>query len=249
MPAFTATTLHHLRQHVKSVIGRSNPEIILCANQHFSACDLVDLAHSLSVFAPANGFQWEFIRWKFALKRLNGMVLTIRYKAQAPGKTLFARRFTLERGQLVANHDYLVLPKKLQGANLSRILNGIMYQMYNQLAITKVKVYAGFDGGGYAWAKAGFAATVKKEVYHILKQARAKIDNGSTNLLTHALLDSFEEYADNHYARNPNQYFPIYLWGNAPEGRELLAGTDWHGELNLAEGPQRTIFEIYLSKR
>ncbi|QIL78456.1 hypothetical protein [Hymenobacter sp. HDW8] len=215
--------------------------------------DFVNLAKELKDVPTVYSFEWHKSLWSSHYSVQNNSILNFSYEATAYGKPILLERDILvEQRKLIVNHVCLAMPKELQGRGISRKLNTILYNQYKLSGIKAIRLKAGLTDGGYVWAIAGFHATKREEVEIILQSARKKADEnaalGRTSSLTHALCDDLQELVSFHYSITPEAYFPMHTFSDMECGEEILKGTQWSGELDLAYKPQTHIFDQYLNK-
>ena len=157
---------------------------------------------------------------------------------------LFERTFIREKNVLKAKHDYLVIPKAYRNQGLSRVVMALCLRQYELMGVTKVQVHAGFENGGYAWARMGFRATDQRQVKKILDDARVNPKIGKEQYeAMKALYDAY--YLD------PNRDFRgffIYEWSILICGREALMGSDWIGEFDLSDPSELVNFKNYVKR-
>jgi hypothetical protein len=255
---FDELSLELLRQVTTEVSGNadqpsiiSDSDIIQHLNKHFSTCNLPELAFALEEVTAFFEHDWDVAFWELSDGSDQGTLLTLYYLSQTVhGNVRLVRRFTQEDTRLVAYHDLLDLPEKLQDGGTSRAINKAMYyNAYKQLGIKKIKVHAALQAGGYVWAKAGFSAVNKYEVLGILHRAVKRISDGDMTILTYELIDELEQQVERFYASSKGN-FPLYIWAQRSEfAKDLLLGTNWHGELNFDEPVPVGIFELYINKQ
>ena len=155
---------------------------------------------------------------------------------------LFVRSFLKKAGQIEINHEYCVIPKASRGKGLIKPVFQESLQQYVNMNAAKILVHAGLSAGGYAWAKHGFVAVYKIEVDAILKVAEERLPANEFNVVKRI----YEVY----YHRNPvGKNFPIDLWAALDFMKPILAGSDWHGEVNLKNEEQFHNFMNYVFRQ
>lgn len=242
---FDEVVLNSIRALGVQMQGGSDKEIVQCIQSFMPEGDFLQLAISLDSVSKKFGFSWEQAEWHISDGRHNGVLLNLEYKTVFGKKEelLLQRRINNQDGHLIAHHDWLGLPVILQRKNISRIINGALYILYRAVEVRTIETYAGLDVGGYAWAKAGFAAVDRDEIEDVLNRAKR------LSLQPPAVIDALSRQVDRHYAQNPNQPFPIWEWGSTISLKEMLMGSLWHGELNLYNQQQVARFEEYLKPK
>ncbi len=155
---------------------------------------------------------------------------------------IFQRRFQKTETEIVVHHDYFVLPETHRRLGLSKPVFQESLQQYINIGASKIHFHAGLSGGGYTWARHGFTVTNRDEVDEILRDARKK--------LFPAQVLSIEKIY-NHYYNNPDpdyhhMAFPVFLWANIPFMKDVLRGSNWHGQLDLQNPEKITNFTNYV---
>ncbi len=142
-------------------------------------------------------------------------------------------------GEIIIEHRYCIVSLPYQGKGLIKPIFQESLQQYVNLGVRKVRVHAGFAGGGYTWARHGFVATDQKEVETILKDA--------DNKLTVNEMSPVRRIYDKYYSEHPTGMdFPMVLWARLPGMKEVLRGSDWRGELDLRNPEQFSNFSNYV---
>ncbi|AWM32092.1 hypothetical protein [Hymenobacter nivis] len=214
----------------KGVTWGSNPTDIasFLANQ-FSGFDLFELLTTLEAVALGRNFEWTAI--KIEVMPSGNLRIEHQYDNPDDEEPLILIRTLHHKSPRRASHEEMSLPLRLQRQGLSRRLIGACYKQYKQAKVDLMTVQAGMTGGGYAWARYGFAAVQLTEVQRILDTAaeRGIDDTGAIQELREDLANFREQ------AVGP---FPIESWARLPFGEKLLAGTQWEGVLNLRNPAQ-----------
>jgi hypothetical protein len=151
----------------------------------------------------------------------------------------FERRIFWEKGELSVEHQYCLLPLPHQGKGLIKPIFQASLQQYVNMGVDRILVHAGLGGGGYAWAQHGFVAIDKDEVEIILQDARNRL---SVNEIRPIEQIFFRYYLDHPQGTE----FPMIAWSGLPGMREILRGSDWHGELDLHNPEQFRNFSNYV---
>ena len=173
--------------------------------------------------------------------------LLMTYKVPRKGeKDLDIKRyFRIKDGKVNVSHDLFMLPKEYQDKGYGKKVLQLYYDQYKKAGVEKIDVLANSTVGGYAWAQYGFCCS-KQELLNLVKEnATSKPWKEASNEIMSIVSDF--------YSHNPNTTpFPMRLISGLHikgkhVGKDLLLGTEWHGNINLKDKTQRTIFERYLS--
>jgi hypothetical protein len=152
---------------------------------------------------------------------------------------IFDRDFIKSGKDVVINHLYCVIPEEHQKKGLVKTIFKASLQEYVNMSAKKINVHAGLSGGGHVWARHGFVAIDPSEVKVILNDAQER--------LTAAEFVFIRRIFDKYYIDNPDgNAFPIILWAKIDFMKEILRGSDWHGELDLKNREQFTNFMEYV---
>lgn len=85
---------------------------------------------------------------------------------------LFIREFINNKGGINIKHEFCVIPKNYRKTGLIKPVFQESLRQYVNMNAKRIFVHAGLSGGGYTWAKYGFAALSKTEVKLILNKAK-----------------------------------------------------------------------------
>lgn len=155
---------------------------------------------------------------------------------------LFVREFLIDTSGIQINHLYCVLPKEQRGKGLIKPVFQESLQQYINMNAGKICVHAGLSGGGYTWAKHGFVAVDKNETEAILERSKKTLPSNE--------FAAVKRIFDKYYSDNPNgKSFPIDLWATMPFMKQVLLGSDWHGELDLKNEEQILNFTDYVFRK
>ena len=224
----------------KGVSWLSEPrEIAHFIGTCFAGFDLLRLLTELEKVAINRQFEWTTIRVR--LMDSGNLRIEHIYDNLRDEEPLSLIRTLLVQAPRRASHEEMILPDYLQRQGLSRELILPYYRQYQYADVESILIQAGLSGGGYAWAKYGFAATVPAEVYRIL-------DTAPSRGIAPDLVEELRAELGAFYQRS-TEPFPLEPWAQLPFGEQLLAGTLWRGELNLRNPRQVEIFEAYLYGR
>jgi hypothetical protein len=170
--------------------------------------------------------------------------LNIEYQNDATieAETLvFKRKFYKEKGAIQIVHEYCLLPEIHQSKGYIKPVFKESLQQYINMNAEKILVHAGLSGGGYTWARYGFAALHQFEVEAILKTAKKKLSRSN--------FAAVETIYNTYYKKFPaGEAFPIDLWAAMDFMKDLLRGSDWHGVLHLKNSEQLRNFSDYVSR-
>jgi hypothetical protein len=154
---------------------------------------------------------------------------------------LFARTFThYPAGTIVVSHDYFRLPASARGQKTGKNVLGVCFEQYQQIGISKIMVHAALQDGGYVWARAGFKATIQKEMEIILEVAERQLPTDEYNIA--------KSWYEDHYNNFPGTPFNISDWSGLPFMEPILRGSDWHGEIDLTNPAELRNFKKYVSR-
>lgn len=160
---------------------------------------------------------------------------------QGDAEGMVTRRFSFDDGVRMpprVEHSVFFLGEGLQGKGIAkRVLKDHM-QLYQRMGVSSVRVDAGDDVGGYAWAKFGFVPN--QPSWNKLRDLVGK------------RLDRDEKVspADKAIVRrlltldDPKTIWPLADYRNGI-GRELLLGTSWTGHLRLSDEQAMRRFRAY----
>ncbi|MCD8208338.1 MAG: hypothetical protein LUD72_10410, partial [Bacteroidales bacterium] len=144
--------------------------------------------------------------------------------------------------KLKVTHKYLTLATEYQGKGISKGVIRSLYGRYVDMGVEEINVCANIDVGGYTWARYGFSAS-RTEIAELISSTNRLSDSARQNTL-----DFIKNYYDSHNLGNDDP-FPmnklVDYWGR-DEAKRILAGTNWHGKIDLTDDEQRKIFEEYM---
>ena len=250
-----ATALQFIRGCNVTVSCYSDEEFMQLMNKTLKNVDFVSLASDFQMAPGPYGGEWIKVDWYSFYREADGdgALILLNYEARTEwGPLSMVRDISVEDGVLIGNNIYLRVPDELQGKGISRRLNAIMYEAYKAAGVKVIRATATLDAGGYVWALAGFYATEEYEVRNILKSARERAERNvlenQTSTLTPTLCNSLQKRIDLHYGINSDKRFPMQAFSSLACGEEILKGTEWSGELDLADLSQMSIFNEYLKK-
>jgi hypothetical protein len=212
-------------------------------NSHLKGFNLDELFDDFDRIGEKHGIEWTSRSIKGGGSSSN-MFQIIHFGRSEFGEVNVNRIFKTVNGKTEVYHALLTVPNRMQGGGLSREILGSYYQQYKNAAITKIRVQANINIGGYAWARYGFAAYERYELDIILSDYKG--------ILTAAQSKRIKDIVDTHYLKNPNTYFPMRKIADLGRGKQneygkkLLLGTNWHGELDLTNKKVVKMFEDYL---
>ena len=240
---FDASVLDSIRS-LNIQVGRGNDStIIRSIESQMPDGDFLQLAMDLDAVAKNFDFKWSKASWTVADGRGDGTLLYMEYQAMVDNEPLLlARRLSNRDGELIAHHELLGLPTRLQRLNISRAINNALLTQYKKLLVSSIELKAGLDAGGYVWAKAGFSATERADIDETLLKAT------QNSIVAPSVIKALEGEVERHYAKNPDNPdpFPIWRWANNAPLKAMLIVSSWHGVLNLRNKQELSRFEEYL---
>jgi SPP1 gp7 family putative phage head morphogenesis protein len=143
-------------------------------------------------------------------------------------------------GRTNVHNDYFVVPDNLQKGGIAKRMLASQFEMWREMGVKSVDLFANLSVGGYAWAKYGFepeprawtvlADTIRKRV----NNPSMEISAASREIITKALA-----------SKNPRAVWAI---ADLPEGKKLLLGTNWDGIMKMDDAAQTTRFTEYVAK-
>lgn len=155
-------------------------------------------------------------------------------------RLLFKRTFIKSGDEIIVYHDFLVLPMIFRGQRIGRKVLAFCLQHYLSIDVKRIIVHAALENGSLEWAKAGFRATEKQEVYTILQDAEKQLKPVQFKIVKVL----FDNYYDADILGNA---FPIREWAGLPFMKEILKRHHWHGEINLKNAKDLFNFNNYVT--
>ena len=169
-------------------------------------------------------------------------VLYINDYAKDEEALIFDREFVKSVKGVEINHSYCVIPKTHQKEGLVKTIFRASLQEYVNMGAKKINIHAGLSGGGHVWARHGFVAVDPVEVKVILDDAQKRLKTAEFAPVKHIF--------DKYYTDNPGgKAFPIILWAKIDFMKDILRGSDWHGEVDLKNKEQFTNFMEYVFRK
>lgn len=240
---FDASVLDGIRT-LNIQVGKGNDSTIIRAiDAQMPDGDFLQLAMDLDAVAKNFDFKWGTASWTVADGREDGTLLYMEYQATVDNEPLLlARRLSNRDGELIAHHELLGLPTRLQRLNISRAINNALLTQYKKLSVSTIELNAGLDAGGYVWAKAGFSATERADVDKTLSKA------DENSIVDPSVIKALKGEVERHYSKNSTNPgpFPIWRWANNASLKDMLKASSWHGVLNLRNKQELSRFEEYL---
>ncbi len=219
-------------------------DVVKYISTHYSGFNLAELLFDLERVAERWGFDWSRILINLTLAQ--NLRIEHLHDQESKEESLTMTRALLDpmkQARRCLYHRELFIPAKWQGQGLAGKLLGPYYRQCQRAQVHCLKVQASASAGGYAWARYGFAATQLADVRGILEGAEARGVPASAVAMLRTDLQTF-------YALHPlDTPFSMRPWAELPFARQLLAGTTWHGELDLSNPRQIFFFESYLWPR
>lgn len=155
---------------------------------------------------------------------------------------IFDREFVKSVKGVEVNHSYCVIPETHQKKGLVKKVFQVSLQEYVNMGAKKINVHAGLSGGGHVWARHGFVAVDPAEVKVILDEAKRRLKTAEFAPVKHIF--------DKYYTDYPGgKAFPMILWAKIDFMKEILRGSDWHGEVDLKNKEQFTNFMEYVFRK
>lgn len=136
-------------------------------------------------------------------------------------------------GQLEVEHLSFEVEEEYQGMGHAKEMMGLSMRSYLDNGVAAVNVSAGYEVGGYAWARAGFEARNEGEFRsEVFKSA-------GWGRLSSERQDELMAGMDKHGTKSP-------AWlASQPEGRSILLGSQWAGRLDLRSEYGRKVAERF----
>jgi hypothetical protein len=169
-------------------------------------------------------------------------------------------------GSLVASHDGFVIQGegKGKGEGIGKKVLRAQFDEYERMGVTKVKVHANIDVGGYAWARFGFVPTQRswdklRESLKYWVNADEATSDALGNSYPALHLPKAQRRALTEVLDNPD---PKGLWkiadarwklpdsrqGTRNIGKEILMERDWEGEIRLDDPDAMARFNHYVGR-
>lgn len=169
----------------------------------------------------------------------NGNTYLQYYGEQKNGEIFELKRSFIknDKNDIQVYHDYIEMPKAVQGKGLGKSILSEFYREYKRIGVKYLSLKANIDIGGYAWARYGFSASIK-DVEEILMQSKTAQVSSKEKALS-----VYRQWRE----KNPNEdYFPMNLIAREKYGKKLLMGTHWNGILDLTDKNVTNYFEKYI---
>jgi GNAT superfamily N-acetyltransferase len=149
------------------------------------------------------------------------------------------------------HHGYFQLSSGRQGQDLGKELLAKSVEVYDQIGVGSVSLYAGLDVGGYAWAKYGFKPESEQAAKRLFDTVRGRLDeldvpNGVRRSVERLLSDNRPEAI---WALSDLNGVTVEEYdGPTTLGKALLLGTSWPGTLDLTCPDSRARFDQYINR-
>jgi hypothetical protein len=140
------------------------------------------------------------------------------------------------------NHSYCVIPETHRKKGLIKAVFKASLQEYVNMGAKKINVHAGLSGGGHVWARHGFVAIDPGEVKAILDDAQRHLKTAEFAPVKHIFDKYYKDYPG-------GKAFPMILWAKIDFMKDILRGSDWHGEVDLKNKEQFTNFMEYVFRK
>jgi hypothetical protein len=161
------------------------------------------------------------------------------------------RVITRDGDEITVKHSLFQLDSAVQGSGLGKRTLRESIDLYEQIGVTKVNVFANIDAGGYAWARYGYKP-IARDWPELQSRARAALANIADDIpdAVRAQINTILSDPD-----------PAAIWRLAdirtpvtirlsqppiPLGRALLQGSDWNGVLDLTDPEAMKRFRNYV---
>lgn len=155
---------------------------------------------------------------------------------------VFDREFINTSKGIEIIHHYCIVPKDEQGKGLIKTVFQASLQEYVNMGAIKIYVHAGLTGGGHVWARHGFVAVNQSEVKTILDAAKGKLSRTDFGIVKSVYDKYYKDFPD-------GRAFPMLIWSKIDAMKEVLRGSDWHGELDLKNSEQFSNFKDYVFRK
>ncbi len=155
---------------------------------------------------------------------------------------IFDREFVKSAKGVEINHSYCVIPETHQKKGLVKTVFKVSLQEYVNMGAKKINVHAGLSGGGHVWARHGFVAIDPAEVKAILDDAQKHLKTAELTPVKHIFEKYYKDYPG-------GKAFPMILWAKIDFMKDILRGSDWHGEIDLRNKEQFTNFIEYVFRK
>lgn len=166
---------------------------------------------------------------------------TFTIKSAIDGDFKLTRSFYCYPEGIEVYHDLFKLSEDLQGKGISKDVFKALYEQYQKMDVSFIKLQANLDVGGYTWAKYGFSADSK--AFAISAIEKCGIPD---------VVDAAKSLIDEYYSKNglkDSAPFPMRIIAEQPWGKKALLGSAWEGTLDFSNKEQMAYFEKYLYKK
>jgi hypothetical protein len=226
-------------------INLENEKLIAASfNSKMKGFNMQELFTDLDNIGKQHGITWTNKKIQGTGRDEGVFLITRHVGTSTKGEAYIERHFKTENGKTEVYHAFFRIPTGLQGGGMSKQVLGSYYEQYKKAGISKVKVTANLEVGGYTWANYGFSATSKYEVTAAV--------NSKSFMLSAAQDKTIRDMIENHF-NNSALPFPMKAIADLGKldgtgyGKKLLLGSYWSGELNLADKGMKKVFEDYLN--
>lgn len=114
---------------------------------------------------------------------------------------LFIRELIHNKGVIDIIHEFCVIPKNSRRTGLIKPVFQESLQQYINMNAKRILLHAALSGGGYTWAKYGFAALNKTEVDLILNKAKLGLNQRDFSVAEKIYLFITQENPETHRFR------------------------------------------------
>jgi len=152
----------------------------------------------------------------------------------------------------MADHGFLSLEPRLQGAGFAKDILRSNIDFYRQLGLSGVETWANADAGGYVWAKYGFVPTAKS--WDTLRASlKSQVSRPTLDIAPadrQAMLDLLENRDPRTIWRIADYQTPVMVGNRSmPLGKHLLLGSGWDGNLDLSDAAAMNRFDAYVGAK
>lgn len=145
-------------------------------------------------------------------------------------------------------HEFFKLDEQLQGQGIGASVIRSQVESYKQMGIDRVDVHAALNAGGYTWLRHGFVTNSKEGGDRLAYEATTRRVGRFPENEQPAYKKMLDKVRDAQTTK-PEQEKILRALAASPRGRELFAGLDWAGHLDLNNQDHLDALDSYTSKR